>query len=49
VVQVTGTQEKVEALIELLRPYGLKEIARTGVTAFTRSMKKQDKQVMLIQ
>lgn len=49
VVQVTGTQEKVEALIELLRPYGLKEIARTGVTAFTRSMKKQDKQqVMLI-
>ncbi|CAG9611643.1 acetolactate synthase small subunit [Bacillus sp. AFS018417] len=49
VVQVTGAQEKVEALIELLRPYGLKEIARTGVTAFTRSMKKQDKQqVMLI-
>ena len=49
VVQVTGTQEKIEALIELLRPYGLKEIARTGVTAFTRSMKKQDKQqVMLI-
>ncbi|SCN33542.1 Acetolactate synthase, small subunit [Bacillus cytotoxicus] len=40
VVQVTGTQEKVEALIELLRPYGVKEIARTGVTAFTRSMKK---------
>ena len=39
VVQVTGTQDKVEALIELLRPYGLKEIARTGVTAFTRSMK----------
>ncbi|CAM4009747.1 acetolactate synthase small subunit [Bacillus cereus] len=49
VVQVTGTQDKVEALIELLRPYGLKEIARTGVTAFTRSMKKQDKQVMFIQ
>ena len=49
IVQVTGTQDKVEALIELLRPYGLKEIARTGVTAFTRSMKKQDKQqVMLI-
>ena len=41
VVQVTGTQDKVEALIELLRPYGLKEIARTGVTAFTRSMKNK--------
>ncbi|WP_416825706.1 acetolactate synthase small subunit [Ectobacillus polymachus] len=48
VVQVTGTSDKVEALIELLRPYGLKEIARTGVTAFTRSMKKQDKQQMMI-
>jgi acetolactate synthase-1/3 small subunit len=48
VVQVTGTQDKVEALIELLRPYGLKEIARTGVTAFTRSMKKQEKQQMMI-
>ncbi|WP_379968715.1 acetolactate synthase small subunit [Ectobacillus sp. sgz5001026] len=48
VVQVTGTSDKVEALIELLRPYGLKEIARTGVTAFTRSMKKQEKQQTLI-
>lgn len=48
VVQVTGASDKVEALIELLRPYGLKEIARTGVTAFTRSMKKQEKQQTLI-
>ncbi|WP_028400376.1 acetolactate synthase small subunit [Ectobacillus panaciterrae] len=48
IVQVTGTQDKVEALIELLRPYGLKEIARTGVTAFTRSTKKQEKQQMMI-
>ncbi|MFB9757811.1 MULTISPECIES: acetolactate synthase small subunit [Bacillaceae] len=48
VVQVTGTQDKVEALIELLRPYGLKEIARTGVTAFTRSMKKQEKQQAML-
>ncbi|MFX3625261.1 MAG: acetolactate synthase small subunit [Ectobacillus sp.] len=48
VVQVTGTQDKIEALIELLRPYGLKEIARTGVTAFTRSMKKSEKQQTMI-
>jgi acetolactate synthase-1/3 small subunit len=48
VVQVTGAQDKVEALIDLLRPYGLKEIARTGVTAFTRSTKKQEKQQMMI-
>jgi acetolactate synthase-1/3 small subunit len=35
-IQVTGKQEKVEALIELLRPYGIKDIARTGLTAFLR-------------
>ncbi|MFY4774685.1 acetolactate synthase small subunit [Metabacillus sp. RGM 3146] len=37
IVQVTGESDKIEALIELLRPYGIKEIARTGTTAFARS------------
>ena len=35
-IQVTGKPEKVEALITLLRPYGIKELAKTGVTAFLR-------------
>ncbi|MFD2445511.1 acetolactate synthase small subunit [Bacillus sp. CGMCC 1.16607] len=35
-VQVTGEYKKIEAIIDLLRPYGIKEIARTGLTAFTR-------------
>jgi acetolactate synthase I/III small subunit len=48
VVQITGAQEKVEALIDLLRSFGIKEIARTGVTAFTRSTKKQEKNQTLI-
>ncbi|MBU8905084.1 acetolactate synthase small subunit [Desertibacillus haloalkaliphilus] len=39
-VQVTGDHQKVEALIDLLRPYGIKEIARTGITAFKRGTKK---------
>ncbi|WP_349409251.1 acetolactate synthase small subunit [Pseudalkalibacillus sp. SCS-8] len=39
-VQVTGDTEKVEALIELLKPYGIKELARTGLTAFTRGFQK---------
>ncbi|KGX92440.1 acetolactate synthase [Pontibacillus halophilus JSM 076056 = DSM 19796] len=35
-VQVTGKPDKIEALIDLLRPYGIKDLARTGVTAFLR-------------
>lgn len=40
VVQVTGESNKIDALIDLLKPYGIKEIARTGVTAFPRGTQK---------
>jgi len=36
IVQLTGPEEKVEAFIELVRPYGIKELARTGVIAMPR-------------
>ncbi|WP_100373677.1 acetolactate synthase small subunit [Bacillus sp. FJAT-45037] len=39
-IQITGDQPKVEAFIDLLRPYGIKELARTGITAFNRGNKK---------
>lgn len=44
-VQVTGEPDKVEALINLLRPYGIKELGRTGVTASTRGTQRQESNV----
>ncbi|MCK4850999.1 MAG: acetolactate synthase small subunit [Phycisphaerae bacterium] len=35
-VQLTGPEDKIEAFIECCRPYGIKELARTGVIAMTR-------------
>jgi len=35
-VEVTGSEGKVDALIELLRPYGIIEVVRTGLIALGR-------------
>ena len=37
VVQLTGPEAKVEAFIELCRPYGIKQLSRTGVIAVPRA------------
>ena len=36
IVEVTGTEDKVDACLEMLRPYGIKELVRTGRVAMTR-------------
>lgn len=46
IIQVTGKPEKVDALIDLLRPYGIKELTRTGVTAFQRGRQPEASQEM---
>jgi acetolactate synthase-1/3 small subunit len=36
VIEVTGPSEKIDSLIALVRPYGIKEVARTGAVAMVR-------------
>ena len=38
-LEITGTPEKIDALIDLLRGFGIKEISRTGPTAISRGSK----------
>jgi acetolactate synthase-1/3 small subunit len=35
-IEVTGTEEKVEGLVEVLRPFGILEMVRTGRVAMVR-------------
>lgn len=44
VIQITGESDKIEAFIELIRPYGIKELARTGTTAFLRGTQRTTNQ-----
>ncbi|HXT71575.1 MAG TPA: acetolactate synthase small subunit [Vicinamibacterales bacterium] len=36
VIEITGTEDKVDGLVDVLRPYGLLEMARTGQLAMCR-------------
>lgn len=35
-IQMTGDADKIEALLRVIQPYGIKNIARTGATGFSR-------------
>src|SRR5271155_716693 len=36
VIEITGAEEKIDSLVEVLRPYGVLEMARTGRVAMAR-------------
>jgi acetolactate synthase-1/3 small subunit len=36
VVETTGTEDKIDSLVEVLRPFGITEIVRTGRIAMVR-------------
>ena len=37
-VEITGTEDKIDGLLEVVRPYGVLEMVRTGVVAMKRGM-----------
>ncbi|MCI0521222.1 MAG: acetolactate synthase small subunit [Chloroflexi bacterium] len=36
IVEITGTEDKIESLVELLRPFGIQEMVRSGQVAMMR-------------
>src|SRR5512135_399825 len=36
VVEITGTEDKIESMVDVLRPFGIIEMVRTGVVSMTR-------------
>lgn len=41
-IQLTGPEDKIEAFIELCRPYGIKQLSRTGVIAIPRDNQRNE-------
>ena len=39
IVEVTGSEGKVEAFVDMMRPFGILELVRTGEIAIVRSLK----------
>lgn len=39
-IEVTGAENKIKGFLDLLRPFGIKEIVRTGKIAITRALKQ---------
>jgi acetolactate synthase-1/3 small subunit len=38
-VEITGGSDKIDAFIDLMKTFGIKELARTGITALSRGSK----------
>jgi acetolactate synthase-1/3 small subunit len=35
-IEITGAEDKIDGLLEVLRPYGVLEMVRTGIVAMRR-------------
>ncbi|MFY9751863.1 MAG: acetolactate synthase small subunit, partial [Candidatus Acidiferrales bacterium] len=39
IIEITGAEDKIDGLLEVLRPYGVLEMVRTGIVAMRRGTK----------
>jgi acetolactate synthase-1/3 small subunit len=42
VAEITGAADKIDGLVDVLRPFGIAEMVRTGVVAMVRSVEASD-------
>jgi acetolactate synthase-1/3 small subunit len=42
-LELTGDQDKIDAFLEILKPLGIREIARTGTVALARELQNSNK------
>jgi len=43
-IEITGTEDKINAFVELVRPFGIREMARTGKVAMKREISSQEEE-----
>jgi acetolactate synthase-1/3 small subunit len=44
VIETTGTEDKIDSLVDVLRPYGVIEMVRTGQVAMSRGSRTTDRE-----
>jgi acetolactate synthase-1/3 small subunit len=45
VIEITGTEDKVDGLLEVLRPFGVLEMVRTGRVALSRGARRPTEEI----
>ena len=38
IIEITGTEDKIDALVKLLKPLGIKKLTRSGILALYREL-----------
>jgi acetolactate synthase I/III small subunit len=41
IIEITGAEDKIDALVEVLRPFGIIEMVRTGQVVMTRGLRTE--------